>query len=340
MVQVPVPVPYCTVPVPYLYTPLTPLWYTLPYTYFWPSPQPANFFCAMPETFVDRVVRRELARQREEAEQEARESEERFKRADALRKAGTTLLHGGSSNSGGSVGGGKGGGSKASLGGSGGGSGVDTAAPPARPPAAVEVRPMTDLELGAAYEWMSLDQRNGEKRFWGGAASSLQEVHEAMGVGGTCGSGGGSGDGRRLVGAFVAGERFPSGFAATKADGFSVDAMAVRALARGRGVGRALAEHCVATAEAAGARRYEVDALPSAVGFWRALGFARVEEGRLSPTSRVMGKLAGDGAKGTPGRRGGGHRSLGRGVARGAGDARQRRWPLTDASCAPPSAYG
>ena len=104
-----------------------------------------------------------------------------------------------------------------------------------------------------------------------------------------------------FLGAFVAGERAPVGFVATKEppsrsydayDEWAIDAMGTRVAWRGKGVGTRLAKHCIeqATARARTAaskgprdvaadasHEYRIDVVPSAVAFWVRLGFIEVE---------------------------------------------------------------
>ena len=91
--------------------------------------------------------------------------------------------------------------------------------------------------------------------------------------------------GPHVLGAFADGHCAPIGFVATRAgegDGamaasWVIDAMGTRVSSRGHGVGTALAEHCMNAARAAGADEYRIDVVPSAVRFWRRLGFDEVE---------------------------------------------------------------
>ena len=88
------------------------------------------------------------------------------------------------------------------------------------------------------------------------------------------------------------------GFAATREPGrtdseaWTIDAMGTRFAARRRGVGAALARHCLAAARAAGdADCYCIDVVPTAVGFWTRLGF---EEAEPTAEQLVFLKRGGD----------------------------------------------
>jgi len=91
--------------------------------------------------------------------------------------------------------------------------------------------------------------------------------------------------GPHLLGAFVSGRRAPVGFAATHEptrkepahSAWLIDAMGTRLEARGRGIGTALATHCIEAAKAADAEQYRIDVVPTAVGFWERLGFEAAE---------------------------------------------------------------
>ena len=92
--------------------------------------------------------------------------------------------------------------------------------------------------------------------------------------------------GPRVLGAFVHGRRAPVAFVATREPSrkdarlnWTIDAMGTRLAARGRGLGSALALHCIAAARAAdpGLAQYLINAVPAAMPFWEKLGFEEVE---------------------------------------------------------------
>ena len=101
--------------------------------------------------------------------------------------------------------------------------------------------------------------------------------------------------GPHVLGAFVAGQSAPLGFVATKdpvgirrggggsdasrvrAADWTIDAMGTRLSCRGRGVGTALALHCIEAAARCGdADECRLDVIPTAVTFWQRLGFEEV----------------------------------------------------------------
>ncbi len=93
--------------------------------------------------------------------------------------------------------------------------------------------------------------------------------------------------GPHFLGAFVHGHRAPVAFVATREQSrtdaamvaWTIDAMGTRLAARGRGLGSALAKHCIASARAAdpAMMHYRIDVVPSAVPFWEKLGFEEAE---------------------------------------------------------------
>ena len=212
----------------------------------------------------------------------------------------------------------------------------------------VALRPMTPLELGLLYVWMSADEALPDDgathvpRWWSGGATGIQQRWEssahwideeldepAPGFTGslavatiaqvTAEVAKGRAAVERLLGAsaledgtppqrapphflgaFLPGRKMPVGFVATKepcrggtqASAWAIDAMGVRVAARGRGLGRALAAHCIAGAEAAGdGTVYRIDVVPAAVGFWKRLGF---EEAEPSATQALYLEKGGD----------------------------------------------
>lgn len=97
---------------------------------------------------------------------------------------------------------------------------------------------------------------------------------------------------------FVAAEAdgdLPCGFYALAVDGADavLEHLWVEPRSMGRGVGRALLHHAVATAREAGAARLEIDSDPHAEGFYRRMGARRVGEVRadVGDVRRVLPRM-------------------------------------------------
>ena len=69
---------------------------------------------------------------------------------------------------------------------------------------------------------------------------------------------------------------FPVGFAITRSDGVTIEAMGTYSSLRGCGVGRVLATYFIVLAAQRGKEAYAIDALNGALAFWRRIGFKLV----------------------------------------------------------------
>ena len=241
-----------------------------------------------PSTYMDRLVAREIEAMRRQGDEEAREAYRLRTAADGLRAAAEALLDAADARA-------------EERDASRGGGAVRFGVPEG---AALVARRMTAAEMGQAFAWMRRDQHSSATcvRFWDKAAESIMGLFEADGSV----TPGEPPPTQRLFGYFERGAgkgAAPLGFAACKDDGVSVDVMGVRLAARGRGVGRAIAEHLIELANARAKRladqgrredaprRYVLDSIPAALPFWRALGFTAMAEEEVDVEDRVMGKL-------------------------------------------------
>ena len=100
---------------------------------------------------------------------------------------------------------------------------------------------------------------------------------EGAGGGGGEGAGGGGGEG--AGGGGGEGDGGEGGVEAGSWSSWVIDVLGVARPWRKRGVGTALARHCLeqARAGASTGARYAIDSVPAAVGFWTRLGFEEVE---------------------------------------------------------------
>ena len=214
----------------------------------WPSRRLAGAgfaASASKDSYVDRLVAREIEQARASADESARSATRLRARADQLRREAAQLVVGSH------------GGERACKDSAATGRGRKLCA-----------RRMTERELGAAFEWMRLDQTlpaASAVRFWDKAAESLMELFEgdaAAAAAAKSRAGGGSAPSppQRLYGYFNAdggANAVPLGFAALKVDGASVDVMGVRVDARGGGVGQAIVEHLLELANGRALRMRE-----------------------------------------------------------------------------------
>eukprot|EP00793_Prasinoderma_coloniale_P002257 PRCOL_00002765-RA len=291
----------------------------------WPSRRLAGAgfaASASKDSYVDRLVAREIEQARASADESARSATRLRARADQLRREAAQLVVGSHGRE------------RACKDSAATGRGQRLCA-----------RRMTERELGAAFEWMRLDQTlpaASAVRFWDKAAESLMELFEgdaAAAAAAKSRAGGGSAPSppQRLYGYFNAdggANAVPLGFAALKVDGASVDVMGVRVDARGGGVGQAIVEHLLELANgralrmreeqrqrsqhagggdgddggsdsdderarlrhslAEPPRQYVLDSIPSALGFWKAMGFTEQALEDVDPETRVLAKFSGD----------------------------------------------
>ena len=223
-------------------------------------------------TIVERQVRRMMDARAKEREEELRLEND----ANALRKAGEARLR------------------ELELDG-------DDDADAANVPVVVELRKMTSIELGMAYAWMRKDEieyGDDSTKFWSNAAGSVQELFEETHAPGDEALLNSVEPWPKLLGAFARGKPVPVGFAMLKSDGLTVEACGVRQSMRRLGYGRQIAMLCierarVAAAAGAGPPVYRIDEVPSAVAFWKSLGFRPSKEEDDAYT-RVMRKVCGD----------------------------------------------